>query len=323
MGSKIIRNVTKIMQATSGRLFGRVTSGTGRAEELTPTDVRSIISVYSTAEVDAIISGIDGLTSADIDTLAEINAILTDADLASVSYVDGLAANYATDAQGALADSALQPADIASGTITARADDIDLSGGSIGDVITVQADGSLALSTPAGGSPGGSSGQMQFNDGGSLGGTTAIVYASTGTHMVVTAQTATDIPLQVNGAASHTVSLQQWLRNGTVEAAMERDGSLTVRKVATEHDVIVGGSVVMGGSVTVLKRFGAIVSVENNLGQIDLAPNRTAQCTIDLDETAGNTRMLLYDVDSAALQRVSVGADDSGGTGFKVLRIPN
>jgi hypothetical protein len=43
VGSKVIRNVTKILKATSGRLFGRVTSGTGRAEELTPSDVRTLI----------------------------------------------------------------------------------------------------------------------------------------------------------------------------------------------------------------------------------------------------------------------------------------
>lgn len=40
--------------------------------------------------------------------------------------------------------------DIASGTITARADDINFSGGSDGDVLTVQADGSLALEVPPG-----------------------------------------------------------------------------------------------------------------------------------------------------------------------------
>lgn len=45
--------------------------------------------------------------------------------------------------------------------------------------------------------------------------------------------------------------------------------------------------------------------------------------TLDASVTAGHTRMLLWDVDAAALVRVSVGADDSGGTGYKVLRIPN
>lgn len=43
----------------------------------------------------------------------------------------------------------------------------------------------------------------------------------------------------------------------------------------------------------------------------------------DGDSTASNTRFMLWDVDSGALQRVSVGVADSGGTGFKVLRIPN
>lgn len=45
----------------------------------------------------------------------------------------------------------LKPSDLASGTITARTGAVDLSGGSDGDVLTVQADGSLAVETPAGG----------------------------------------------------------------------------------------------------------------------------------------------------------------------------
>ena len=44
---------------------------------------------------------------------------------------------------------------------------------------------------------------------------------------------------------------------------------------------------------------------------------------VDNDSTAGNTRMMVFDVDNNALERVSVGAADSGGAGFKVLRIPN
>lgn len=44
---------------------------------------------------------------------------------------------------------------------------------------------------------------------------------------------------------------------------------------------------------------------------------------IDNNATAGETRMLLWDVDNGTLERVSVGAADSGGAGFKVLRIPN
>jgi hypothetical protein len=51
--------------------------------------------------------------------------------------------------------------------------------------------------------------------------------------------------------------------------------------------------------------------------------NSTEIWRADLDATAGNTRFMLYDVDSDTLKRVSVGAADSGGAGYKVLRIPN
>jgi len=65
-------------------------------------------------------------------------------------------------------------------------------------------------------------------------------------------------------------------------------------------------------------------------GLWDRATNRglddTANTTViqlDDNNTAGNTRLLLYDVDNATVERVSVGAPDSGGAGYKVLRIPN
>ena len=44
---------------------------------------------------------------------------------------------------------------------------------------------------------------------------------------------------------------------------------------------------------------------------------------IDSSVTSGDTRFMLYDVDNATMERVTVGAADSGGAGYKVLRIPN
>lgn len=44
---------------------------------------------------------------------------------------------------------------------------------------------------------------------------------------------------------------------------------------------------------------------------------------INSNGIAGDTAMLVYDVDKAALVRVSIGAIDSGGVGYKVLRVPN
>ena len=43
----------------------------------------------------------------------------------------------------------------------------------------------------------------------------------------------------------------------------------------------------------------------------------------DFPATAGQTGFMLYDVDNATVERVTVGAADSGGAGYKVLRIPN
>lgn len=41
------------------------------------------------------------------------------------------------------------------------------------------------------------------------------------------------------------------------------------------------------------------------------------------DLAATETSLWLFDFDNAAIQQVTVGAADSGGAGFKVLRIPN
>ena len=50
---------------------------------------------------------------------------------------------------------------------------------------------------------------------------------------------------------------------------------------------------------------------------------KTAAFAWDADTTAGNTRIQIYDVDNGTAERVSVGAANSGGSGFKLLRIPN
>lgn len=69
----------------------------------------------------------------------------------------------------------------------------------------------------------------------------------------------------------------------------------------------------------------------NNAGTVGSDSNFTWDGTIftlpglvvDDDATALNTRLLVYDVDNAQLERVSVGIADSGGNGFKLLRIAN
>ena len=57
--------------------------------------------------------------------------------------------------------------------------------------------------------------------------------------------------------------------------------------------------------------------------QLSISAGGATAASFDASTTAGDTRFLIYDVDNGTLERVTVGAADSGGTGFKVLRIPN
>lgn len=88
--------------------------------------------------------------------------------------------------------------EVATGTVTPRDDDIDFSGGADGDVLTVQADGSLALETPAGGGGGGFT-QEEIEDfvGAMVSSNTetgiAVTYDDTGGKLNFDAQTAGDL----------------------------------------------------------------------------------------------------------------------------------
>jgi len=53
------------------------------------------------------------------------------------------------------------------------------------------------------------------------------------------------------------------------------------------------------------------------------AASRTTVLKIDNSTTTNDVRLLVYDATAAALVRVSRGASDSGGSGFRLLRIPN
>jgi hypothetical protein len=68
---------------------------------------------------------------------------------------------------------------------------------------------------------------------------------------------------------------------------------------------------------------GLQLSAAGTAGLIQLSVNAQERIRADATTTAGQTAMLLWDVDNAVLERVTVGAIDSGGSGFKVLRIAN
>lgn len=352
--------------------------------------------------------------------------------------------------------------------------------GSTGDVMTVQADGSYLAATPAGASPGGSSGEIQYNNAGAFGGTVAVVYAGSGSHLSVTAQAATDVPVTVQGAVSQTANLTEWKTSaGVVMARVDATGRLvpwsgtdtgafstlcigpgsvasganscvaygrnaTATKAGTTalgdrssatqtnatavglsascasqygvaigaqssattayggiaigdsaratadrthaigrasvashtyticigsytastasnqfivgssdcpiYDVYVGigvvnsvpvsvtyngtggsGTDIAGGDINIAggkgtgSAAGGVVNLQTAISATSGTSLNSLETGVSVDgsNTAGETRMLLYDVDAGSLVRVSVGAADSGGTGYKVLRVPN
>ena len=104
----------------------------------------------------------------------------------------------------------------------------------------LKADGTWAT-VSGGGSPGGSSGQVQFNNAGAFGGAAAVTYSSSGTLLTVTAQSATDVPFLVKGAASQSGNL--------IEA---RNSSNSLLFYVTSS-----GAIVSANNITVATQFTA------------------------------------------------------------------
>lgn len=68
---------------------------------------------------------------------------------------------------------------------------------------------------------------------------------------------------------------------------------------------------------------GIVINAEHASGTVSIGANNTKVGRFDKPGTATQTGLSIWDVDNATLERVTVGAADSGGSGFKVLRIPN
>lgn len=94
----------------------------------------------------------------------------------------------------------------------------------------------------------------------------------------------------------------------------------------TFHILLDGGlSFVASGQMQIGDILGSqnYIYIENNSDGIQFKIADGTVAAFDGTSTAGETRFLLYDVDNGTVERVTVGAANSGGAGFKVLRIPN
>jgi len=67
----------------------------------------------------------------------------------------------------------------------------------------------------------------------------------------------------------------------------------------------------------------ATTDYQLNIGNCITGTCGTSAIGVDANTTAAETRLLVWDVNAGALVRVSVGAADSGGGGYKLLRVPN
>lgn len=99
--------------------------------------------------------------------------------------------------------------------------------GSTNDVLKVTG-GLPSWGAGGGGSPGGSNTQIQFNNSGAFAGAAGLVYASgTSPNVLATAQNAAHTPLEVRGAASQSVNLQEWKdTTPTLLTAIDNAGKL-------------------------------------------------------------------------------------------------
>lgn len=138
-------------------------------------------------------------------------------------------------------------------------------------------------------------------------------------------------------------SLTSGAGNVTISAGSGPVGSSgNVSITANTPTTGTGGTVTIQSGSSSLGDGGAITiqagnaDVTNNGGQVTikggsglnpgtvLLQSGVAQCAqFDATASANNIRMSVWDVTAAALRRVTIGAADSGGAGFRVLRIPN
>lgn len=156
-------------------------------------------------------------------------------------------------------------------------------------VLTVSSGLPVWAAASGGGSPGGSDTQLQYNNASAFGGISGATYNS-GSDTLAFSHSSFTV-----STGSGTLSFS----SNSGAASLDLDGNFFP---------------------------GPRIMMNAPFGLIELNTERTTfngNAEVDADSTAGNTRLLVWDVDNSALVRVSVGANDSGGTGFKVLCIPN
>lgn len=138
--------------------------------------------------------------------------------------------------------------------------------------------------------------------------------AGSGTRLVTASATG------VLGDTTFSAVASQWTTFNDSSIAFIANGDTLLIALDNGLSFISGGSSVTIGDILNSQNF---IFIENNSDGIQFKLANASVATFDGTNVAGQTRFILYDVDNGQMERVTVGAADSGGAGFKVLRIPN
>jgi Tfp pilus assembly protein FimT len=133
--------------------------------------------------------------------------------------------------------------------------------------------------------PGGSDTELQYNNGGSFGGTAAITYNNSTNETLFTAQASTETPLTVKGAASQSANLQEWQNSsGSAIALIDEDGNLGIGGVNPAAATDIYGSVRFGSDIAGTKTRTANTT---KLGTITMPGYQSAGSTYPLNVIYG------------------------------------
>ncbi len=167
---------------------------------------------------------------------------------------------------------------------------------------------------------------------------TAFQWIDADTQLQLTAGAATKTPLEINLFDTHSANAVEVKNSGGTpiayisangRAMFGQDGlaarSLIIRDLnGNNYGAIYSANVGVGDGTYAFAAAATETRVNSpTTGSVGLFVGNVEMARVDENATGGNTRFLIYDVDNATLERVSVGTADSGGVGFKVLRIPN
>lgn len=260
----------KMQQISSGILLGRSTSGTGNIETITIGGGLSLsggvlsagggtgtVTSVALSSTDLSVSG-SPITSAGTITLNINPEAVTYGKIQTVSgskllgnptgsaispeeiSLDGTLLFSGTDL-GVNPDSTIQQVVVSEeGTNIGNRREINFISGA-NTTITVTDDGSNnrvnvtidSAGGGGGGTPGGSDGQLQYNNSSSFGGTIAGTYSTTGNLFSYIAQLATDIPLTIQGALSQSSNLQNWTDDSsTILASISSTGVFNASNIS-------------------------------------------------------------------------------------------